>query len=339
MLAAYNLAFLAVVDEGRFQGVFYARTLLMLADGHSPDTSIAGYVESWETISTAATGAEALRQISASEASFLAVVTPDGFYAGMVGVASLTSDRVVRPELGPIGGMATPLGVYLTDGVHRAGPAPWGLLMTGAGLFLLLSLCNAATIPLVDKLANSTVNPNLADAIVGILVIVMFLTGMRLLPISGTHAAEHMVVNALERGEPLTLPAVRRMPRVHPRCGTNFAAAAMLFGTIYGVDWGAPEEVRLVLGLLAAAFFWRSFGAFLQTVFTTRPPTDKQILGAIGTGEELLANVVKHPGKIATPWHRIWNSGILFVMAGSLVMVGLVTLIAKFVPEANILLR
>ncbi|MER3495923.1 MAG: hypothetical protein C4320_03425, partial [Armatimonadota bacterium] len=65
----------------------------------------------------------------------------------------------------------------------------------------------------------------------------MFVILFRLLPLAGTHAAEHMAVNALERGEPLDPEVVARMPRTHIRCGTNLAVGAGLFFGISETPW------------------------------------------------------------------------------------------------------
>src|SRR5207248_11005807 len=44
----------------------------------------------------------------------------------------------------------------------------------------------------------------------------------------GYHGAEHKAVNAMEQGDPLDIPHVRRASRVHTRCGTGFLLLVMV---------------------------------------------------------------------------------------------------------------
>jgi uncharacterized protein YqhQ len=60
------------------------------------------------------------------------------------------------------------------------------------------------------------------------------------------HAAEHMAVNAVESGQPLTAEAAAKQSRIHPRCGTSFGVAVMLLTPI--VNRGRkPGLVRTAL--------------------------------------------------------------------------------------------
>src|SRR5262249_3714835 len=83
--------------------------------------------------------------------------------------------------------------------------------------------------------------------------------------VTGLHAAEHQVVHAIEMGDDLTPEAVRRKPRIHPRCGTNLMTA---FGTFMllrslGDGWD-------VIAFPVVLLTWRIFGGFLQQHVTTR---------------------------------------------------------------------
>ncbi len=44
----------------------------------------------------------------------------------------------------------------------------------------------------------------------------------------GYHGAEHKAINAMEQGDPLDIPHVRRASRVHTRCGTGFLLLVMV---------------------------------------------------------------------------------------------------------------
>src|SRR5690606_10053933 len=136
--------------------------------------------------------------------------------------------------------------------------------------------------------------------------LLLFLVLLRLQPLSGYHAAEHMVVHAIEQNEPLEPDTVSRMPRVHPRCGTNIAVALGLFLGIFSMEWLFDQEVRVLIGLLTALFFFRPIGAFVQSVFTTRPPTPRQIQAGVDAGRQLLERYQTGTPRSNSPLARIW---------------------------------
>lgn len=262
-----------------------------------------------------------------------------GRYVGVVSLAGLAARPITLPQMGLVGGMATPLGVYLTNGVVGAGAGTLGLMLTGALLFALYLLANWLVIGGMWWAQNQFGIPLysyynspfagqwfLFSDVMGLVlrssIFVVFLMLMRLLPIAGTHAAEHMVVHAIERGEPLALEVVRRMPRVHPRCGTNLVAGIVLFLGLsklftFGVPDGDSRDFALLMALLFTLMFWRTFGGFLQWIATTKPPTDRQILNAIRVGEELLRKARPYSGAIPSFGLRLLNSGILQILIGA----------------------
>jgi CBS domain-containing protein len=262
-----------------------------------------------------------------------------GRYVGVVSLAGLAARPISLPQVGLIGGMATPLGVYLTNGVVSAGAGTLGLMLTGALLFALFLLANWLVIGGMWWAQNQFGIPLysyynspfagqwfLFSDVMGLVlrssIFIMFLMLMRLLPIAGTHAAEHMVVHAIERGEPLALEVVRRMPRVHPRCGTNLVAGIALFlGLSKLFTFGAPDgdsrDFALLMALLFTIMFWRTFGGFLQWIATTKPPTDRQLLNAIRVGEELLRKARPYSGATPPFGLRLLNSGILQILIGA----------------------
>ncbi|MDW8105065.1 MAG: DUF1385 domain-containing protein [Armatimonadota bacterium] len=266
--------------------------------------------------------------------SALPVVSQDGDYLGMVlrsDVLALTCNTV-RPPL--IGGMATPLGVYLTGGGVRAGAGDLGLFLTG----VLLMTLNLAAIVLVYSgsrwVQQQTGLPLYALLLsppssllywldwVGMALrampIVLFLLFVRLSPIAGIHAAEHMTVHAIEQGEPLEPQFVRRMPRVHPRCGTNLAAGALVFLTLANVNTGVYQDLTLLLALVTTILVWRPVGNLLQALFTTRPPSEKQLRNGIEVGKQLLHRYQMQGYRPLSLRERIWNMGILQIAAGML---------------------
>jgi hypothetical protein len=274
-----------------------------------------------------ASAAEALRAITEAQQEMAIVVDDQGHVLGCVVPSELLAPRVrvLRPR--SVGGMATPFGVYLTNGTVTGGASHLAVVATGAVLFLLLFLANLATMG-VHRLIQPLQWSAPAQAwVLGATALTLFLVGIRLIPLSGTHAAEHMVVHAIERGEPLVPEVVRRMPRVHPRCGTNIAAGASLFLGLASSDWIADQQLRLLLAALVTLAFWRPLGAAIQYFVTTKPPTDRQILDGIRAGEQLLRRIMDSPVGPSPLFVRVMNSGLIQIMLGSMSMYYVIQLV------------
>jgi hypothetical protein len=220
--------------------------------------------------------------------------------------------------------MATPFGVYLTTGAIRAGAKDLPLVATGMLLFAVYYLAVWAGETAGLYVLSRWSNPGLALWLRDAGPFAAFLAAMRLMPISGIHAAEHKVVHAIERGEPLELEAVRRMPRVHPRCGTNIAIGASLFLAL--AAWKAIEfePLRLLVAALLTLILWRPLGNLVQWLVTTRPPTDRHIRTGIAAGRELLEKYWRTGPSRVSFAHRIAMTGILHVMAGSIACYGVI---------------
>lgn len=269
------------------------------------------------------TGSEALRGFEATGAPELVVIDSDGRFIGVVSPSDLFPKPEQQLHPGMVGGMATPFGVYLTNGAIRAGASDVALVATGMLLFTMIFGASSLTDWAVASLPDTT--PLwLAATLFNVLPILLFMVAIRLIPLSGIHAAEHKVVHAIERGEPLVPEVVNRMPRVHPRCGTNLAVGLSLFLGISQTDMIPDPELRLLLGLLVTLFFWRSLGNLVQQFVTTKPPNAKQLQMGIDAGKQLLEKYRTTRAVHATPFQRIWASGMLHVMAGSLLCFGIV---------------
>src|SRR3984893_9543526 len=55
------------------------------------------------------------------------------------------------------------------------------------------------------------------------------------------HGAEHKTINAMEHGDPLDIPHVRRASRVHTRCGTGFLLLVMVVSIFVFALVGSPS--------------------------------------------------------------------------------------------------
>lgn len=63
----------------------------------------------------------------------------------------------------------------------------------------------------------------------------------------GYHGAEHKAINAMEHGDPLDIPHVRRASRVHTRCGTGFLLIVMVVSIFVFALVGAPSLLLKIL--------------------------------------------------------------------------------------------
>ncbi|MDH7602958.1 MAG: DUF1385 domain-containing protein, partial [Armatimonadota bacterium] len=243
--------------------------------------------------------------------------------------------RNLRPPM--VAGMATPLGVYLTTGAVSGGAGSAGLFLTGVSLSLMIIL-SGLIVDLLQRLFSIatginvslflaspplTSTPNIYDAafyLTTVLTIVVFFVLMRVSPLSGYHAAEHMTVHAIESGDVLTYETVRKMPRVHPRCGTNLLAAA---GAFVILTTKTNSSVGVLLALVVVVIGWRAVGAWLQYFVTTKDPSRKQIESGIAAGQELLERYQAQPNRVPKPLERIWNIGLLQTAAGMVTVLSL----------------
>ena len=313
---------LPVVHNGMFVGMLsefeIIRALSVGMDVFAPVSTLVD--RSPEVIYPRATGAEALRMFEASQADAIAVVDDHGGVFGILTPARLMNPPTELHRPKTVGGMATPLGVYLTNGTIGAGVSMWGLFLTGAVMFGLFLVGGLVMTAVAHWVGPPTANQPWFAAVMEIGALIIFLLGLRLLPLAGIHGAEHMVVHAIERGEELTPEVVSRMPRVHPRCGTNLAVGAMIFLGIMSFTWIPDMELRLLLGALVTLVAWRPLGSALQFFVTTKQPTQKQILAGIESGKDLLNKVQDSSNLNPTVFQRILSSGIFQIMLGSLAL-------------------
>lgn len=226
-----------------------------------------------------------------------------------------------------MGGMATPLGVYLSSGRYCGGASGWGLALNGVAMALAMALAQgmfmaAMAMASVFVPALNTLSVPWQVWLESVFLIGFLLGAIRLTPLSGLHAAEHMTINALEQGQPLTPEAVGAQSRVHQRCGTHLVA--LLAGVQLG--WLMLEAMRptvnpmgqlvfLLLWVILVSRYWRRVGAWLQTHFTTRPPTRAQLHSGMAAAQAVLRQYAQHPHGSPGIWQRLWFSGLVQVLA------------------------
>jgi len=270
------------------------------------------------------------------------------------------------PPAPRLGGMATPLGVYLHDGISGGGAGFFGLMLTG-----MLLACLGVVAEIVTGLVGQSIDRLLAhvpstskvslifgpggigvdQVFLGLFSVCLLLSLVRLLPLAGTHAAEHQVVHCVEQGVPLTPRCVKSMPRVHPRCGTNILTGMLIFLSAFTAvfriaivnNQGLHEAAALgamVAGPLALAY-WRRVGGFMQYWLATKPASDRQITGAIKAAEQVFTKRSERGRGPLTfaPLRRIWAMGFAQVLIGYSVIYFLLKLISAHWPWLGAMLE
>lgn len=277
----------------------------------------------------------ALLALDRYDCSALPVLDGANRYKGMISRADIVAalGQQVRPPT--VGGMATPLGVWLTTGSLSAGAPPLGLFLSGLvlggcflfahyTLLLVLTYLNPSWGAMYSSGLLGAGGPNMGapwsaggafNIAVSLAQSALFLGAMRCLPMAGVHAAEHQTVWAIERGLPLTPQIVARMPRAHPRCGTNLVALSGLIVIVFQHLPGTDPTYYL-LALIFIYFAWRGVGTWLQVHLTTRRPSTKQLESGIRAGRELLEKYQNQPHEMGSFGSRLLNSGIAYSAAG-----------------------
>jgi CBS domain-containing protein len=333
-----------VVKDGRVAGAVSEQAIATaLAQADDVEAALDGPIDELVEccpvfVSTSVSAREAARVFAESGLDMLPVVDGWGGLRGAVyrkDVVGLLS-RNLRPPT--VGGMATPLGVYLTTGSITGGAGSFGLYLTGISLGVLMIVAKLIGDRMVGKLGILAAHylPPLLNARISLLGLYDLVTAavsigimlllLRLSPLAGYHGAEHMTVHAIEHGEDLTTEAVRRMPRVHPRCGTNLLGALAIFVLITSQFGG---EIAAMVAILVVILGRRAVGDWMQSAFTTKPPTDRQLANGIAAGEQILRRFHEHPSYQVFGFPRIWNMGFIQAAAGMSTVLFAVYLVEK----------
>ena len=287
----------------------------------------------------------ALITLDRYDCAALPVIEPDGGFRGMISRADAISalGRNVRPPV--VGGMATPLGVWLTTGVLSAGAPPLGLFLSGATLgFCMIFAYFAMLIPLAlintewaalfssGRLGAMSNEGSALNLVITLAHALLFVLAMRLLPLSGVHAAEHQTVWAIERGLPLVPEVVAKMPRAHPRCGTNLLALGGLI-TIVFQHLPSFDGTTILFTLFMIYMLWRNFGEMLQLVFTTKPATPRQLQSGIDAGRALLEKYQDQPHVMAPFGATLLRSGMVYSALGIILVSALMTWLQNWMTQ------
>jgi CBS domain-containing protein len=330
-LRAADAPALPVLDGGRPVGLVGERELLTARAGSAPGETCRHWLRHGATIRVGTTRAEAAAMLQRPDIDVLVVVDEREHYLGLLTRRRLllSDDEQSRPHA--FGGMATPIGVHLTDGHHRGGSGDVALLATGAYVFALALIAQGAaavTLALLSRdpqgvLLSALSEPlSRRDAVpdagwlLTVLPMPFFLLALRLSPLAGYHGAEHQAVHCVERGLPLNAANAALMPRPHPRCGTNLLLIASLIGLLAAALTGSLSPWLAVPAV--AGLYWRvRLGRWLQQHCTTRPASPRQLNAAVAAAQLLLTRYRKNPHYRAGGLRRLWNRGVPQVVAGA----------------------
>jgi len=223
--------------------------------------------------------------------------------------------RMVKPR--SIGGLATPIGIYMTDGKHQAGSGNLGLVLTGfafGGIIIFIELLTGYIFT----------GRHLPDILIIITQLILFILVLRITPLVKYHAAEHQTIHAIEKGLPLTPETVRMQPRPHKRCGTNimvllFGIQLVLLISFEFIKMPFIQFIILITGFLFVFSNWKKAGMWLQEYFTTRRASLIQIENGIKTGEEILRKHKEDTSPESPGFFvKLWNMGLIQVLVSFL---------------------
>ncbi len=237
-----------------------------------------------------------------------------------------------------------PGGVFMSSGNARSPDGLTGelwLMGTGLSIALLGASGMALTyivswflqqiygVPLAHVLLmfQTTVDPGAGPWVsvgANLLLLLSFLVLMRVTPLSGYHGAEHKVIGAIEHfGEP-TMERARMMPRAHRRCGSN-----LLAGLLPLLLLGQPLfEISPLLAVIVIVLGWQFrfvVGYFIQAIFATREPTDRQLQAALRSGKNVLRRWRENAGDRLPPVIRFWRRGMIQMFGGMVIGLWLVS--------------
>lgn len=180
------------------------------------------------------------------------------------------------------------------------------------GLFFITPL---VTVDILERWVDSHHVVNIIEGIlrlgllVGYMVAISYMSDIR--RVFGYHGAEHMTINAWERGLPVDVEHVRQQSLRHVRCGTGFLLIVVFISILFFLTLGRPvwyllygSRILLVPVIAGIAYEVIRVGAahannpimrvilapglWLQGI-TTRPPDDSMIEVSIAAFKRVLA--------------------------------------------------
>ncbi len=155
---------------------------------------------------------------------------------------------------------------------------------------------------------------NLLEGLIKLILLLAYLYVISLTPfirrVFQFHGAEHKVINAYERGLPLTVANVQGQSRLHYRCGSSFILFTVIIGVFvyimvpFDTIWERIIHRLLLLPVVLGISYeilqltnkvrdipilkWFGYPGLSLQLLTTKEPKDDQVEVAIASFEEML---------------------------------------------------
>ncbi len=112
------------------------------------------------------------------------------------------------------------------------------------------------------------------------------------------HGAEHKTIRCYEAGLPLTVENVRKMTRLHPRCGTSFLLVVMILSIlVFSVASSAILAVIPALSAMRGSFLYSLIMiAFKLLLLPVVVAISYEINRLVGRHDNWLTKIVTYPG-------------------------------------------
>ena len=133
-----------------------------------------------------------------------------------------------------------------------------GLAMSVGLFFLLPSVISG----FVDQWLPNTLALNLVEGLIRMIIFVAYMLLVsrmnEMKRVFAYHGAEHKTIRCYEAGLPLTVENVRKMTRLHPRCGTSFLLVVMIISIlVFSVASSALLALVPALAAMQGTFVYR----------------------------------------------------------------------------------
>lgn len=160
--------------------------------------------------------------------------------AQAVGVKALMRSADLSPEEGEVEENPSKFDLWLEKklGSEKFRQALIGIAMVmGVGMSVLLFFLLPMVLgSLFDRWITSTLGLNLVEGFFRMAIFLIYMIAIsrmgEMKRLFSYHGAEHKTIRCYEAGLPLTVENVRKMTRLHPRCGTSFLLVVLLLSIL-----------------------------------------------------------------------------------------------------------
>ncbi len=173
-----------------------------------------------------------------------------------------------------------------------------GLAMS-IGLFFLLPMIIGG---LFDRWIDSTLLLNLVEGVIRIAIFVVYIMLMsrigEMRRVFAYHGAEHKTIRCYEAGLPLTVENVRKMTRLHPRCGTSFLLVVMILSIlVFSVASSGLLALIPALEAMRGSFLYRVIMiVFKLLLLPIVVAISYEINRLVGRHDNALTRIITAPG-------------------------------------------